>query len=1041
MSIGSEKNIEDVKIGDTVISESENGQKSVSTVTGLQQPISDNMCAIRYANGDKLDVTSNHPLYTTQGWKAINPKAAMDEIPNLSVHSLTVGDKQIKADGSHDTVTSIACVNEKVQTYNLKLDSGAHTYFADDFMVHNKTGGTGGRFSCDAYGTSSQGGIASIVTNSDNSVSVTFYLEYGNQSTFWHLIWGSDYAAVVSNAGDSTPGYDRCNGFASAGCVDTYNPPGTFTTPPLDPHVMYFFGFQAEDGNSWCGWASLLPHLNSCPVTPNPATMNVGDPPLTFTTDAYHSSQTSIPPLPIVTSVAFHGCGHRVCAQNDPPSISMSLDRAADRTFPLYFVITSNGSGYVSGVVPPGSSSAGYTYGPDYNPDQPPNLGGYVYWGVPSYPNYVQSVDYFEDPTYISTSAVAVGYELRLFDKNNVRLADSASFTVPAYSAAPSVSVSAANGSIIVTYANLTAPLGTDWIGIYPLGGGAYKDWAYLNSSGSCTKTAGDGKSSGTCQVSTASLPDGSYILKLYSNNPNTHTNLAANSASFTVPASSAPSVSASVANGSIDLSYTGIASPSTTDWVGIYPLGAADNYNAFTDWAYLNSSGSCTKTAGDGKSSGTCQFAISANNSPNSASTSPYQIAVSGLSSTNSSTTDLSSDVIAIGQSACTDTVPITIVSAAKVQARAQLIPKGTATCSQMYALASPTYIPVTFTSSQGTPATQVSDGTGTYVSWNVPASTTVTVGDSPPAGDVIKLACWQRDKTNPPTGSGVSAFLSNVETLTFDYGYTAGTGWFQAQGGDVYGATDVKSFVASGAPPASRYFVTNGSGGYPGVVTSGSSHDFDSSFLSQGDALSSSRKWLAKEAYAPTDYYQVMYHRFDSPKPTETGDITLTQAPAGSTTPYYYDGNVTVDTNPWTVPAGQSVVVFVSGDLTIKQPIHMTPGGFLAFIVNGNILIDPSVGVACSPACGNTPVLDGVYITSPNGTFDTGDSSVPGSERLVVKGIVVAGNFNMQRDLDSVGQNVTTAASLFQYDPELLLTMPDQMKDLPVTWQEVAP
>jgi hypothetical protein len=50
------------------------------------------------------------------------------------------------------------------------------------------------------------------------------------------------------------------------------------------------------------------------------------------------------------------------------------------------------------------------------------------------------------------------------------------------------------------------------------------------------------------------------------------------------------------------------------------------------------------------------------------------------------------------------------------------------------------------------------------------------------------------------------------------------------------------------------------------------------------------------------------------------------------------------------------------------------------------------------------------------------------------------VAGNFTLGRDVGDAG-NTTDASELFIYNPQLLMTMPEQMKKLSVSWQEVAP
>ena len=275
-----------------------------------------------------------------------------------------------------------------------------------------------------------------------------------------------------------------------------------------------------------------------------------------------------------------------------------------------------------------------------------------------------------------------------------------------------------------------------------------------------------------------------------------------------------------------------------------------------------------------------------------------------------------------------------------------------------------------------------------------------------------------------------GVAGFFRNGHVRGF------GAPWFQAQGGDVYANTSIRSYIPPSASP--RYFVTNGPGGYPGVVAYSASYDFNSAQAWTGRSYVSETGWLVDDSDTSRDYYAIMYHRFGSPSPTATGDRTLTQKPAKRSAPYYYDGTVTIDTADWTVANGEKLVVFISGDLIIKRKIRINAGGFAVLIVNGSIVVDPSVGGAVTST---TPALEGVYITSPTGSFISGQSTNAGTERLVVEGTVIAGDVELQRDLESAGANNTTPAELFLYNPELLLTMPDEMRDLPVAWQEVAP
>ena len=328
-----------------------------------------------------------------------------------------------------------------------------------------------------------------------------------------------------------------------------------------------------------------------------------------------------------------------------------------------------------------------------------------------------------------------------------------------------------------------------------------------------------------------------------------------------------------------------------------------------------------------------------------------------------------------------------------------------------------------------------------GNYVSWPNTNSGTFTIASAAPSGYALRAACWQRDITFPTTGNGVtSSFSAQDETLSWNLGYSLQGPWAQTGGGgDVYGSGILQSYISQNTNP--RFFSLTGVGGSPGVVTYGGSYDFDPDINGLGESYVSSTGWLINQSDTQTDYYQEFYSRFGSPTPTATGNIPISSQLAGSADPYYYNGNVTINGAAWNIPNGASVIVFVSGNLTIQTPILITPGGFIAFIVNGDISIDPSVGV---PAGSSNPVLEGVYITSPAGIFFTCDPSSgisPCPNRFVGHGMFIAGGFSMNHDLASSGRNNDTSAELFLYYPQLLLTMPDKMKDIPITWQEVAP
>jgi hypothetical protein len=84
-------------------------------------------------------VTSEHPFMTLDGWKSIDPQATLEENSELEVGRLSVGDVLVKSNDKRMTIHVInrQSASAKTPLYNLLL-SGNNSYFADDFLVHNK---------------------------------------------------------------------------------------------------------------------------------------------------------------------------------------------------------------------------------------------------------------------------------------------------------------------------------------------------------------------------------------------------------------------------------------------------------------------------------------------------------------------------------------------------------------------------------------------------------------------------------------------------------------------------------------------------------------------------------------------------------------------------------------------------------------------------------------------------------------------------------------------------------------------------------------
>ncbi len=154
MADGTSRPIEHVLIGDRVLG----GNGRINQVVEIERPFLGSRHLYAF-NGSSFFVTAEHPFMTDTGWKSIDPAALAAENSALRVNRLTVGDRlltlaavaiPVGAGGSLnaqtvdmrlDPVPLHSLVGQSADPstplYNLRLD-GDHTYFANDWLVHNK---------------------------------------------------------------------------------------------------------------------------------------------------------------------------------------------------------------------------------------------------------------------------------------------------------------------------------------------------------------------------------------------------------------------------------------------------------------------------------------------------------------------------------------------------------------------------------------------------------------------------------------------------------------------------------------------------------------------------------------------------------------------------------------------------------------------------------------------------------------------------------------------------------------------------------------
>lgn len=127
MSDKSQKDIEDVRIGDIIITRRNDYDSSLveAKVVGLHNQ---EVAGYLIING-QLRITPNHILWISNKW--------------VDAGSIQIGDYIINKENKKIKVVSIEWQQGKYNVYNLEIEN-YHTYFADGYWVHNDKGGDGG---------------------------------------------------------------------------------------------------------------------------------------------------------------------------------------------------------------------------------------------------------------------------------------------------------------------------------------------------------------------------------------------------------------------------------------------------------------------------------------------------------------------------------------------------------------------------------------------------------------------------------------------------------------------------------------------------------------------------------------------------------------------------------------------------------------------------------------------------------------------------------------------------------------------------------
>lgn len=362
-----------------------------------------------------------------------------------------------------------------------------------------------------------------------------------------------------------------------------------------------------------------------------------------------------------------------------------------------------------------------------------------------------------------------------------------------------------------------------------------------------------------------------------------------------------------------------------------------------------------------------------------------------------------------------------------------------------------------------------------------------------SVPVSDALQFTC---PATVSESGGNYTAFYSDIyigptTNTTLDLflrDNNLAADWFQVMGGLAYTNNRLRSPVPSVTcgPHASCIdalltLLTStepSSAGVPFLYASDALNLQTSSHQSSyHDYISPSDKTPNYNSYAtsfrlPNSSYQALRALIT---PAELHAVSTAQNPTDWRTQTWWQsggdnfvemtGDLTVtEASNYQIANGESLTVFVNGNLTLndsntgdtnRKITSVASGGFLAFIVSGDILVRNRVGWALNPAAPSIPALtqansnlEGVFIA--DGTL-TLQSNAAVSTALPDRKFIGHGTFvgwsgvALDRSFDDgvTGATLSSVQAVenFIYRPDLLAKWPEALKSASSSWREVSP
>lgn len=215
----------------------------------------------------------------------------------------------------------------------------------------------------------------------------------------------------------------------------------------------------------------------------------------------------------------------------------------------------------------------------------------------------------------------------------------------------------------------------------------------------------------------------------------------------------------------------------------------------------------------------------------------------------------------------------------------------------------------------------------------------------------------------------------------------------WYQISGGDLRALGNIGNYVRS-----PMQMVVDSGGNDAGWIAAGGA------FSAGNNDNYSASGWMTENQsgiFGTRFGYDYLYSELKLKK--GIGTTAVNWSGIGDTGVYFIDGNLTIDSNNMALAAGGYRVIVVDGDINIDAAVSNLYG---VFIADGNINV-------------------------------TGNSAT--DAQLIIKGMMYSkGNIVMSRGFDTTSLNNSQAATVIDFDPNLIFNMPPAVFKVMSDWRQ---